>query len=143
MNQDFRIGCRRKDRTGMFEIITDFLSVDQVAVMRNGDTATRIIDHDRLDILEVAAAGRRVTDMTNRVAPRQAIEDRIALEDIGNEPHIAIGVKVLTISRNNATALLTAVLQSIKTQIGQIGGFRMAKNTENTTFILKLVKHMG
>ena len=58
MNQDFRIGCRRKDRTGMFEIIADFLSVDQVAVMRNGDTATRIIDHDRLDILEVAAAGR-------------------------------------------------------------------------------------
>jgi hypothetical protein len=52
-------------------------------------------------------------------------------------------MQVFAVSGDDPTAFLTAVLQGIKTEIGQIGGFRVAKNPEHTTFIVKLVEHMG
>ena len=40
----------------MLQTIPHFLSVNQVAVVSNGDATAGIINHDRLNIFEVAAA---------------------------------------------------------------------------------------
>jgi hypothetical protein len=33
------------------------------------------------------------------------------------------------------------MLQSVKTEVGQVGGLRVTEDTEDTAFIMKLVRH--
>ena len=79
--------------------------------------------------------------MADRVAAGQFFKNRVPFEAVGHQPHTFIGVQPLPIAGDNATTLLTAMLQSIKTEVGQVGGLRVAEDTEDTAFIMELVRH--
>jgi hypothetical protein len=50
-----------------------------------------------------------------------------------------MGAKLFSITRDNACALLAAMLERIKTIVSQYRGIRMAENTEDTTIMLGLL----
>lgn len=50
-----------------------------------------------------------------------------------------MNVEVLAIARNDAGGFLPTMLQGIEPQIGEVGRFLMAVNTEDGAFVVKLV----
>ncbi len=109
--------------------------------MRYRNAAAGIIDHDRLDIFQVAAAGSRVANVTDGVAARQLVENRIPFKAIRYQTHTTVGMQVLTVAGDDTAAFLAAMLQRVKPEVGQVGGLRMAEDAEDSAFILKLVEH--
>ena len=54
-------------------------------------------------------------------------------------PHALFADQVIAVGRANAGALLAAMLQGIKSKIGEFRGFRVSIDTKNSTMIMKLV----
>src|SRR5687768_4605037 len=78
------------------------------------------------------AAGRRITDVSNRGRPGQAGEVG-RREAVVHEPHRAVRVKALAIGGNDAGRLLTPVLQRVQSQVGEFGRLRVTIHAEDAT----------
>ncbi|HEX4473653.1 MAG TPA: hypothetical protein VH142_01175, partial [Polyangiaceae bacterium] len=54
-----------------------------------------------------------------------------------------MSTQTLAIARDDARALLTAVLQSMQAEIGEVGGLRMAVNAENAAHLFGWARAEG
>ena len=57
----------------------------------------------------------------------------------GYLPHTPAPEKLCTFRAHNPGRFLPPVLQGIKPEIGQTGGFRVIENAKNTTLIMKFI----
>jgi hypothetical protein len=82
----------------------------------------------------------RVTVVTNGACAFQALDD-IFFEDVGNQPHLAMGDESFAVGRHDAAGLLAAVLQGIEAQINHIRRFGMTINTHDGAFFVEFIEH--
>jgi hypothetical protein len=76
--------------------------------------------------------------MPYRQTARKFLETRTA-EHIRDQPHSHFEVHFPIVRRGDACALLTPMLQSIKTEINQIRGIGMTVNTNHPAFVMKFI----
>jgi hypothetical protein len=80
--------------------------------------------------------------MSSRVAQRrfsrQSRED-MGLKNIGDQAHAFFHVQLAPIARNDSRGFLSAMLQRVETQIGELRGFGMAENAAHSAVIMKPV----
>ena len=87
------------------------------------------MDHEGLGIFQIAFPRCGVPHMADGTPPGKPSQD-ISRGDLGDQPHVAIGVEVMVIGRDNPRALLTPVLQGIEAQIGHVGRLWVTIYTE-------------
>jgi hypothetical protein len=56
--------------------------------------------------------------------------------------HAAMQIGFATVARCDAGAFLTAMLQGVEAQVGEVCGFRMPVDREHATFLVELVKRV-
>src|SRR5689334_6994543 len=78
--------------------------------------------------------------MSDGEMPGQVLK-RLLIERVGHMPHSSHGPDPCTIRRDNAGALLTAMLQRIQPEISKVGGLRVSENAENAAFVLEFIQH--
>ena len=76
--------------------------------------------------------------MANRRVARQ-IADHVTGEDLLHQAHRLVVVQICAVTRNDAGALLAAVLKGVQREIGEVGGFRVAENRHHAAFVVKVV----
>src|SRR5690242_10135347 len=88
---NYQLAVRRglEDRAGAFELLAQFLKIDEVAVMRERKSAAGVLDHERLAILEIRRAGRRVAIVANGGRAFEPV-DNLGIENIGDQSHPAM-----------------------------------------------------
>jgi hypothetical protein len=141
MNDHLGVGGSGEDRTALFQLVAHFLGVDQVAVMGDGDAAPGIVDGDRLAVLDIVAAGRGVAHVPDGAPARKTLEGILVLEHIGDEAESDMGPKPGAVGSGDAAPFLAAMLQCVKTEIGHIGRFGVAIDSENTAFFVEFIEH--
>jgi len=64
-------------------------------------------------------------------------------KDVRYEALPPVGIHSPTISRDNASALLTSVLEGMQTQVSQIGSLGVLPHSNHTTFFSKTIHRRG
>ena len=65
VGDNFRVNRSVKNCAGVFHLLAQFHSVDQISVVRKGEGAFQIIQNERLCILYCSGTGGRVPDMAD------------------------------------------------------------------------------
>ncbi len=107
--------------------------------MRERQSAARVLDHQRLAVLERGRAGGGITIVADSGGALEAI-DHVAVEDVGDETHPAMRDQRLAVGRDDSGGFLSAMLQRIHPQVGEIGGLGMAEDAEDAAFLVEGVE---
>src|SRR5580698_10257862 len=84
------------------------------------------------------ATGRRVPDMAyGRTTGK--IRQLLLREGVLNEPHRPMCEEASSVARDDAGRLLTTMLQGVKAQVGQVGGFGVPKDAEHAALVVKVI----
>src|ERR1700722_9893449 len=142
MHDHFRIAVSLKNGATMFQLAAPFRGVGQVAVVAQRDFALVAIDHDGLRVEQCFVARGRISSMTDRGSPWKSCQHR-GLKNLFHLAHGAVKMQFVAIARNYPGRFLAAVLQSIQTEIREVGGFRMAKDAEYSAFIVEMIVSVG
>src|SRR5260370_24610958 len=78
--------------------------------------------------------------MAHRDRAHQLMEN-LAGEDLRNQPHAAMRAESPAVGRDDAGALLPAMLQRVKAVVSQLRGIRMAVNAEDTAVMFRIILH--
>src|SRR6266568_850596 len=127
----------------MLEVVTQQLRVREVAIVGDGDASElRMLDDDGLGVLEPVRSGRRVARVTEREVPSETLQC-VGVEGLRHQAHVLVHAQDMTVAGRNPGALLPAVLQGIKAEIGQVGNVLAAGvDAEQTAgFVHPLVGH--
>ena len=137
MQNNFAIGSRLKNRTFALELVAQDVRINQIPVVRDRHLPAHAIDHEGLRILGRAGAGRGIAGMPDRPGPFQFFEI-VRAKNLGDQAHVLVQNerRTWTVTRDNAGALLAAMLQGEKPVVSQDGRVRMAKNTEKPALML-------
>ena len=106
--------------------------------MRQRDSAFVAIHHNGLRVEQRGIAGGGITGVADGESPREAGECAFS-KDIGHQAHAFVQVHVHAIGGGDASRLLTAMLQSVQSQVGELGRLRMAIDGKDATFVIKFV----
>ena len=106
--------------------------------MADGERPARVVDGERLRVLQVRAARGRVADVANRERPRQVPELLLA-ERVLDEPHGAVREELLPVARDDAGRLLAAVLEGVEPEVGEVGGLGVAVDGEDAALVVEVV----
>ena len=110
---DFGIRNTAKNGTFSFKFVAQLQSVDEIAVVSQGQAAPGVIDEDRLTTLDAGAAGGRVADMTDGIFPGQLLENLVIPKNVGHKTGTSDGVQLFPVRSDNSAALLPPVLKGI------------------------------
>src|SRR5690606_19931811 len=113
-------------------VFAERLGIREVAVVCDGDGTPRVVHGDRLGVAEAGAASSRVTHVADGVDPCEAIELALG-EDVDDVSHAPVRDQLLIVTGDDAGALLTAVLQRVQPEVGELGGFGVPVNSEDST----------
>ena len=69
------------------------------------------------------------------------VMEHIAIEDLRHQPHSAMDMEAFAVRRNDASALLTPMLERIQAIIRQLGGVGMTIDPEHATVMFRIVLH--
>src|SRR5207247_7959050 len=65
--------------------------------------------------------------------------DHARLENFFDFAHGAVSMQIGAVARNDARRFLAAMLQRVKTEISELGCFRMAEHAEDATFVVEVI----
>jgi hypothetical protein len=123
-----------------FELIAQAGGVGQVAVVGDGDLATRAVHGEGLGVFQLRGAGGGIAGVADGKVADELMQN-VAVKNLGDEAHAAMGAKLAAVTGDNAGAFLAAVLQGIKAVISKFGGIGMTKNAEDTTVMFGIDLH--
>jgi len=112
--------------------------VGEIAVVADGDFALVAIDHDGLGVQDGFIAGGGVAGVADGAVAGEFCEDA-GDEDFLDFAHGAVDVEVVAIAGDDAGGFLAAMLQCVETEVGEVGGFGMAEDTEDTTLVVEMI----
>ena len=92
----------------------------------------------RLGVSQVRIAGGGVARVADGMPSRQALNNVFG-EDLFHMPHALLADQIVAIGRGDASALLAAMLQGIKSEIGELGGFRVSIHPKNPAMIVEFI----
>ena len=133
------INRRLENAAALDQFRVQFISVRQVAVVRNRDGALDIPHYQRLGIFAHAGACCGIADMGTGHLAGQLIQDFL-IESLADQAH-AFGIRHnAAVVHHNAAAFLTSMLlgkQSIVRSIGHIDGAIRAADAKYTAFLMR------
>src|SRR5580693_4286906 len=138
MHDHFGVAVGLEDRAAMLEFAAPLGGIGEIAVVAEGDFALVAIDHDGLRVEKSFIAGGRIARVADRKVSRQ-LSEHAGLKDFFDVAHGAMQEEICAVARNDACGFLAAMLERIKAQIGEIGGFGMAEYAEHTTLVVKMI----
>src|SRR5260370_3722365 len=106
--------------------------------MSESEVALVAVDEDGLGVHQGSIAGCRVT----RVAERRVAgkpSEHVRLENIRHQPHTLFESQFASVTRNDSRRFLAAMLQRVKAQISELGGFGMAEDAAHAAVVVKTV----
>ena len=113
--------------------------VGQVAVVRDGDLAARAIHRERLGVAEIGRAGGRVARVADGAVADEVVQDFRVVENLRHEAHAVVLVKFPVVAGDDAGAFLPAMLQRVKSVVGEFGGVRVAENAEDSAVMFGII----
>ena len=108
--------------------------IGEVAVVRQGDVAPRISRSNRLNVIEVVAAGGRIADVPDR-GPTRQFPDGPGGEDVADESFTLEHVRAVVVEGDYAGRLLTPVLERVHRQECLLGRQVDATDAHNAAFV--------
>src|SRR5713226_5708462 len=139
MNYQLAVRRRLENRTVRFELLAQFLEIDEVAVMRERKSAARVLDHERLAVLESRRTGSRVAIVANRSRAFEPV-DYLGIENVGDQSHPAMRDERLAVGRDDSGRLLSPMLQRVEAEIYQVRCLGVAIDAEDTAFLVEAVE---
>ncbi len=130
MDEDLGVGRRLEDRPLALELGAEIVGVRKVAVVADRERAARIIDSERLRVLQMRATGGGVAHVADRHAAGELREVLFA-EDVLNEAHRSMGVELRAVARDDAGRLLPAMLQRVQAEIREVRRLGVTENAED------------
>jgi shikimate dehydrogenase len=138
VKDDLAVDGGFEDRAFGFEFGTQDVSVDEVAVVADGDLAAGAISNDGLGVFQRAGAGGGVADVAD--GPRAGkFGELVLVEDLGDEAHAVMAAKaaVQFAADHDAAAFLAAMLESVEAEESYFGSVGMAVDGEDAALILR------
>ena len=111
------------------------MSINQVAIVGDGEAAAGVSNAERLSVDEHGRAGGGIAYVSNTEMALQASKD-IFVENFAHKPHALMMPPQSTITNADAGTLLAPVLKGIKAEIGKTGGVLVSINGEDTALFL-------
>ena len=138
MQNDFAISGRLEDGTIPFQLVSQKISVNQIAIMRDRHLAAHAVNHKRLRILDRARACRRVACVSDRACALELRQFFLA-KHLRDKTHVFVHQKGCsrTVARDDARALLPAMLQCKQAVVSQHRRVRMTEYTEQSALVLR------
>src|SRR5204863_9023814 len=121
VQNDFTINGGLKNRTSRFELVTQPGGVSQITVVRNSDLPAGTIDSEGLRVAQVRGASGGIARVANGHIPNHVMQN-FSVKHLGYQAHPLMRVEKLSIVGDDAGALLAAMLQRIKSVVGEFGG---------------------
>ncbi len=109
----------RKSIPRSLQLVPQLDRVGQVAVVGECQLAT-VVAPDRLRVLPGAAAGGRVANVADRHVALQGPQ-LLLVKDLRDQPRVAQGGDVASLTGRDPGRLLAAVLQRIEAEVGESG----------------------
>src|SRR5512137_494328 len=122
----------------MLEATAPLGGVGEVAVVAEGDFALVAVDHDGLGVEQSFVAGGGVARVADGEAAGELREDA-GREDFFDFAHGAMDVELFAVARDDAGGFLAAMLEGIEAEVGEVGGFGMAEDAEDTTLVVEMI----
>ena len=120
VQENLAVRGRSEDRTAALEFAANRVGVDEVAVVGNGDESAIGGGAKRLGVAKLAAAGRRIANVTDRRAPRQFAQG-LLVEDVCDQAHRAVHAVLTAVRGDDPRAPPAAVLTGVAAQGGAVG----------------------
>src|SRR5205807_7870230 len=139
MQNDFRVGRRLKNRAFAFELISQNIGVNQIAIVRDRHLPAHAVDHEWLRILDRARAGCRITGVPDCAAAFQLLQFRLT-KNLRDQAHVFVNQERCagSVARNNSSAFLTAMLEREESVVSQDRGVGMSEHAEKSAFMLRI-----
>ena len=138
MDDDFGVAIRLEDGATMLELAAPVGGVGEIAIVADGDFALVAIDHDGLGVEDGFVAGGGIAGVADGAVAGELCEDA-GDENFLDFAHGAVDVEIVAVAGDDPGGLLAAVLQRVETEIGEVGGFGMAEDAEDTTFVVEVI----
>jgi hypothetical protein len=150
MQNDFAVGGCLENRPFAFELVTQQVSVDEIAVVGDGHLPAYAIDHEGLRILDRAGACGRVARVPDGARALQ-FRQFLLTKDLRNQAHVLVLEKACAraVAGNDPRALLAAMLQREQTVIRQHRRVRLAEHAKEPALVLweclalRRLRHLG
>ena len=130
-----------ENRAGELQLLSKPKGIDQIAVMRQGQRAFAVIDHNGLGVIPVRGAGGAVAHMAHSHVPRSQPGQRLRCEYVLYQPEVLVGGYDAVVAYRNAAALLAPVLQGKQAVVrrgGDLPAFPRV-NAENAALLSQLL----
>ena len=114
--------------------------VHQVAVVGQGKGALLGVEHHRLGIAGLAAAGGGVAVVADGQVAGEALE-HVLVEHLAHQAHVLVEAHLVgRIEHGNARRLLAAVLQGVEAEVGEVGHrLALGQHRKHAAGLLRLV----
>src|SRR5438552_1046324 len=138
MQNDFAVSSGLKNRALALELEPQNVSVNKIAIVRDGHLPAHAIDHEGLRVFDRARAGRRITRVPDRTGSFELLQFGLA-EDLRDKPHVFVDEKGCTraVARHDPGAFLAAMLQSEQAVIRQHSRVWMTEHAEETALVVR------
>ena len=140
MDDDLGVAVGLEDGAFADQRVAQLAGVHEIAVVANRELAVDAVDDDRLRIRELALAGGRVADVPDGELARQR-RQRLGVERLVDVPHRLAVTDLDSVGRGDPRALLSAMLQRVQPEVGEVRGLRVAEDPEDAALFAKLVEH--
>src|SRR5258708_6844169 len=138
MHDNFGVAVGLEDGAAMLEAAAPLGGVGEVAIVAQRNFAFVAVDHDGLGVEESFVARSGVARVADGETSRKLREDA-GLENFFDLAHGAVHVQLFAVAGNNAGGFLSAMLQRVKAEIGEVRRLGMAEDAEDTTLVVKMI----
>lgn len=140
MENDLAIHRGLEDRASSLELLPELGGIGQITIMRDGDLSPGAIDCQGLSVAEMGGAGCGIPRVPDRDRALELLQG-VSLEDLRDQPHTLVSMKILAVGSHDSGAFLSAMLESVQPVVGQFSGIGMPINAENTAIMLWILLH--
>ena len=140
MQDDLAVHRGLEDGTAGLELLAQLGGVGQVAVVADGDAPLGAVHGQGLGIDDVRRTGGRIAGVADGRVAHEPVQ-HIAGEDLRHQAHAPVDVEGLAVGRDDARALLSAMLEGVEAVVGQFGGIRMPMDAKDPAVMLRMVLH--
>ena len=141
VNDDLGVTIGLKDRALAFETGSNRPSIHQISVVCHSNGALVRLNEDGLGIQQSGVPRCRIPGMANGKSATQRRQNLLR-EDVRNRAHGFMGARGKAIRRDDAGGLLSAMLQRVQSEVGELFGFWVREDRYHSAFIVKFVRDM-
>ena len=134
MNEDLAVHGGLENGTPVFQLRSQLLGIDQVAIMPQGVILVGMMNQKRLGIGDDGGACRGIADMADGQAAGQ-FGQGVLPENLGNQAHALTLPDLAAVRRGDPGAFLPPVLEGKETEEGHPRRLLMSVNSKDAAFL--------